>query len=180
MKTVFLVSLLGALTACGNNDATPAAPGKSDPDVVMHTDFDSLTGWLADPSTLTKEQAHSGQYSIKIDQNYEYSITYSTTLGQLSSTRPRALRLDAWAYLPSPQAAQVAFVIKQAGTREVLLGERLTLTDQVHDYGKWVKISQEYTLPPATNYSSTLDIFLGRATATGPAYLDDLQLTALH
>lgn len=147
----------------------------------MSADFDSLIGWIPDPSTVTQEKAHSGRYSLKVEPGHDFSLTYSAVLGQLSSTRIRGVKVDAWAYMPNKDAAaMLTFVVKDVAGGKDILNDYLKLPEQVKEYGKWVKVSKEITLPPATNYSSQIVVYLWRAGATGPAYIDDIQLTALR
>lgn len=175
MKNKVLLLPLLALAACGGSNQSP------DKNVLMHNDFESLAGWLPDASGLAKEQAHSGQYSIKVEQGREYSLTYTTALGQLSSTRLRGVRMEAWAYLPDQDAkARVGFLVKDPADGKVLLGEGLDVHEQVKSYGKWTKISKEFTLPATASYTSQLVIFLWGPGVTKPIYLDDIQLTALQ
>lgn len=176
MKKLFFALPLLALAACGKDNSTA-----ENPDVLMTADFDSLVGWIPDASTVTKEKAHSGAYSIKVDPSHEYSLTYTNSLGQLSSSRIRGVKLDAWAFMPNKDAtAKLGFLVKDATDGKVALGEGIELKDQVKEYGKWVKISKEINFPASANYSSQIVIFLWKAGSTGPAYVDDIQLTALH
>ncbi|WP_310396172.1 hypothetical protein [Hymenobacter sp.] len=176
MKNLFFALPMAALAACGNDDST--APSK---DAILTTDFESLVGWVPDPSTITKEKAHSGLYSLKVDQNHEFSLSYSVILGQLSSTRIRGIKMDAWAYMPNKEAtAKLGFILKEAAGGKDILGDGIELGSQVKEYGKWVKISKEVNFPASAGYSSQIVMFLWRAGSTGPAYVDDIQLTALR
>ena len=41
---------------------------------------------------------------------------------------------------------------------------------------KWVEISKEITLPATTTSTQDMKVFLWRANATSPAYIDDLRI----
>lgn len=148
----------------------------------MKSDFESLVGWIPDASTVAKDKAHSGQYSIKVDQNHEYGLGYTSLLGQLSSTRIRGVKLDAWVYLTDKDAvgSKLTFILKDAASGQELLGNRIELAEQVKDYGKWVKFSKEINFPTSANYTSQVLVYLWRGGASKPTYIDDIQLTALR
>ena len=142
----FLFALAGAtsLSACsGNNSA--AEPDK---DLLMHNDFETVAGWVADPTTLTQEQAHSGRYSLKVDKDHQYSLTYYSLLGQLSPTRIRGVRVDAWAYKPDKDTnVQLRIGLNDAAGGKLMMGDGIAYNNQVGEPSKWVKISKEHYLP---------------------------------
>ncbi|GAB3239440.1 hypothetical protein GCM10027346_32730 [Hymenobacter seoulensis] len=175
MKTLIYALPLAVLVACSTDSKRP------NPEVVMHNNFDSLVGWVPDASLLTKERAHSGQYSIKVDNGQDYSLTYTAPLGQLSETRLRGTRLEAWVFMTDKDAkARLGFLVKDPENKNVILNDGLDLREQVKESGEWVKISKDFTFPPTVNYTSSLVIFLWGPEIKRPIYLDDIQLTALR
>lgn len=145
----------------------------------MFSDIDGMVGWLPDPSVVPKGEAHSGSYSLRVDKTHEFSPGYTAILGQLSPTRPRGVKLEAWVYATDKNAAgKLEFVLKDATGTELLRDQ--THLEEVKDYGKWVLVSKEIVFPPATNYSSKIAIYVSRASATTPACVDDIKLTALR
>lgn len=174
-----LFALVGAvsLSAC-SSDNSSATLGK---DVLMHNDFESMVGWIPDPVALTRDKAHSGNYSIKVDQDHEYSMGYNYLLGQLSATRIRGVRLDAWAYAPDKNMnAQLRLALNDAVGGKPIMVDGIAYSEQVKDPNKWVKISKEFIFPPNANYSNQLVVYLWRGGGSGRAYVDDVQLTALR
>ncbi|TDN36584.1 hypothetical protein A8B98_07780 [Hymenobacter sp. UV11] len=152
-----------------------------DKDLLMHNDFETVAGWVADPATLTQEQAHSGRYSLKVDKDHQYSLTYYSLLGQLSPTRIRGVRVDAWAYEPNKDnSVQLRIGLNDAAGGKLMMGDGIAYNVQVGEPNKWVKISKEIVFPPNVNYSSQLVMYLWNAGGAGAGYLDDVQLTALH
>lgn len=175
----FLLVLAGAasLSACSGKNSL-AEPDK---DLLMHNDFETVAGWVADPATLTQEKAHSGRYSLKVDKDHPYSLTYYSLLGQLSPTRIRGVRVDAWAYKPDrDNSVQLRLGLNEAAGGKLMMGDGIAYTDQVKEPGKWVKISKEITFPPNATYSSQLVMYLWNEGGAGAGYLDDVQLTALR
>ncbi|GAB3635386.1 hypothetical protein GCM10027422_09760 [Hymenobacter arcticus] len=178
MKQLLLaLASAASLSACSSNNS--AAPlGK---DVLMHNDFESMAGWIPDPVALTRDKAHSGNYSIKVDQDHEYSMGYNYLLGQLSPTRLRGVRLDAWAYAPNKEVtAQLRLALNDAVGGKPIMVEGIDYSAATKDPGKWVKISKEFNFPASANYSNQLVVYLWRGGTSGTAYVDDVQITALR
>lgn len=175
MKKLFLALPLVALAACGGKDSAT-----SDKDVLMTSDIDGMVGWLSNPSDLPKGEAHSGSYSLRVDQNHEFSPGYTAILGQLSSTRLKGIKVEAWVYATDKNSAgKLEFVVRDAaGGKEIFRDQ--TILSEVKNYGKWELVTKEITLPPSANYLSQIVIYLSRAGATSPAYVDDFKLTAIR
>jgi hypothetical protein len=179
MKYLLLV-LAGVIstTACSSDNTVSSTSAK---DVLMRNDFESLVGWIPDPVALTKDQAHSGQYSLKVDQAHEYSSGYSYLLGLLSPTRIRGVRAEAWAYAPEHDCkAQLRVALNDAVGGNPIMVESIEYSSQVKSAGKWVKVSKDIIFPPTANYSSQLVVYLWRGDDHSKAYVDDVQLTALR
>jgi hypothetical protein len=176
MKKIFLALALATLAACGNDNPNPTLRGK---DVLMTSDIDSLTGWIADPNALKPGPAHSGKYALRVDQDHEFSPGYTAVLGQLTDTSIRGVRLEAWVYATdSNSSGKLEFVLREADGKEML--RDLTQLDEVKSFGKWVPISKEIIFPPKVNHTAQVVLYVSRADARTPAYVDDLKLTALR
>lgn len=147
---------------------------------MMSNDFETLHGWLPDPQnpTLTSEKAHSGKYSIKVDNTYEYSLTYATALGRLHNSRIKQIKIEAWVFVPSPKTPVVLVTaINQADVKaKPLVWEALDLNEAVKgQYGKWVKVTKDITVPAEATFNSSLSLYLWRnGGVSGPTFLDDI------
>jgi hypothetical protein len=177
-----LLALAGAatLSACSRDNAD--FPAKN---ALMHNDFESAAGWVADATSLSTEQAHSGKISLKVDPAHPYSLTYYSLLGKLSEVQIRGVHVEAWAYAPSHTASanvRLSIGLNDVAGGQMILGDGIPFSTQVTEDGKWVKVSKDFVFPPKANYTSQLVIYLwnGGGTGSGPAYLDDIQLTALE
>lgn len=177
MKYLLLVLTTAiGLSACSGDNAA-SAPDK---DVLMRNDFEELVGWIPDPVALTQEKAHSGRYSLKVDPAHEYSMGYNYLLGQLSPTRIQGIKVEAWAYAPEKDpTAQIRVAINNVAGGTPIMSEGIDFSSQVKEYGKWVKVSKEFVFPPSANYTSQLVVYLWRGSG-GKAFIDDVQLTAIH
>ena len=146
----------------------------------MTSDIDGLVGWLSDPNALVKGEAHSGDYSLRVDPTHEFSPGYTAILGRLSETRVAKIKLEAWTYATDKNSkAKLEFVVKDPTTNQEILRDQTKL-EEVKEFGKWVQITKEIAIPTTASYSSQVIIYVSRADATTPAYVDDLRLTALR
>ena len=171
-RTFFLLTLTG-LVACQKQDTV------ADTKVLMSSDIDSLVGWVAGPNTFSKGKAHSGKYSLGVDQSHEFSPNYAAMLGDVFSTRPRGVKLSAWVYATDEHSGgKLEFVLKDGTNGQEQFRKQFRLTE-VGGYGKWVRLEQEINFPKEVTYSSQIFMYVSRAESTTPAYVDDLQLTAL-
>lgn len=175
----FLLTLAGAasLTACSGNKADTVL----DKDVLMHNDFENMLGWVPDAALFTDEQAHSGRYSLQVNQDHEYSLAYNYLLGLLSPSRIRGVRVEAWVYMPERNSsAQIRVAVDGANKGETLMKEGIDLGAEVKDTGKWQKVSKEFTFPTNANYTSQLVIYLWRGGDKAKVFMDDVQVIALR
>lgn len=178
MKKSFLFSACAlALAACGGSE--PAID--SDPNVLMHTDFEGLDGWLPSDkaSTLTQEKAHSGNTSMKVDATHEYSLPFSEPLGLLHKSQPKKITVSAWTFVPDAQAAAslVVSVSDPAAPDKPLLWQAVILSKESKPYGEWKEVSQTIILPANVGPANKLSIYLWRTGGTSPVYADDIKVT---
>lgn len=152
-----------------------------DENTLMHTDFESLMGWLPDTQTalLGREQAHSGTYSLKVDPQHPYSLTYRAVLGTLHDTRIRKIRLSAWVFVPDAQAQATLVVTindRSEQPKDVFWNGTVLQEAVAGQYGRWVEISKELELPEEANSSHELTVYLWRTGGDNAVFLDDLTM----
>ena len=99
MKKVFFA--LGTLATLSFAGCGGKSDVETDPNLLVNNDFETIAGWLPEgPSaTLSRDKAHSGHYSIKVDAAHEYSLTYKAALGQLHDTRIKKINISAWTFV---------------------------------------------------------------------------------
>lgn len=179
MKKIFLFSacVLG-LAACGGS----GSDAESDPNVLMHTDFESLDGWLPGDQngSLTHEKAHSGKASMKVDATHEFSLSFSKPFGQLHESRPKKLKISAWTFVPDAQAMAsliVSISDPSAADGKPVLWEALELGKESKPYGEWKEVSKVITVPANVGPNNKLGIYLWRTGGNRPVYADDFKVT---
>lgn len=170
-SAIGVVLALVSSSAC-SHQTTEKTPIIAPDRVLFTTSFEDLDGWVAESPSLTKELARTGQYSIKVDQNTEFSLTYKNQLTRLSPKRFNKVRLTAWSRLTAPGAAALVFEITRDNQTTVFY-EKVDIQQD----DSWKQISSVLTLPPVLDPMDQVRIYLWRASATAPAYLDDMQLS---
>lgn len=175
MKYFLYGALALLLGACSQTNEKPA-------NQLTANDFESMDGWMGgtdgNPS-VTKEKAHSGVYSVKVDPAIEYSAGYGNPLSKLSSSRLGKLKLRGWVFVPSDKdAPQLVVQLQNPGEEKPLLWEGLDLHKeaQAKGFNKWIELDHDVVIPPAATAASLIRVYLWRANSPEPVYLDDLQL----
>ena len=166
-----------AATSCGADQATPAKG-----DVLVSTDFENLAGWMGTSpnSSLNREEAHSGPYSIKVDGSTEYSVSFSNTLGNQHDVRVRRVRVRAWVFVPSAEASGLLITqVGNGGGSKPLVWDAFDLVKAVAgNYDQWVEVNRVVDIPEATTAATGFGIYLWRNNPSSqPIYLDDLTVT---
>lgn len=177
MKKLLYALLPLALASCGG------ASTKTPANQLAFNSFDQLEGWTngapANPS-LTKDKAHSGDYSVKVAPGIDYSLGYNDQLGHLSAARVAKIRLHGWVFLPNDKAGVVLVTeVGNPGEPKPLNWDGLDLLKEAKDkssLNQWLEIDHTVDIAPAANYLSVMKVYLWRSSSSQPAYLDDLQI----
>ena len=165
------------LTAGCGDSSTP----EKDPNVLTSNDFEEVIGWVPAPPTLTREQAHSGFYSVKVDGANEFSMGYSLPLGKATMRKPHKIRISAWAYMTDDKSsARLGLQLMDPVAGKEVFGDGINLSEAVKTPRKWVEITKDIILPDATTSATEMRVFLWRSSATSPAYIDDLRIALVE
>lgn len=170
--------LLGLHLAACSSDKQPT--GSNQPQIS--NDFESTLGWAGNPDVVTKAQAHSGKYAIYVNDTREFSLTFDAPLSQIVDFRPRSLQLEAWAYLTDERSTgQLGVQIVNSATDNTeFFGDGIKLAEAARGRKKWVKVSKTIVLPDSIRPTQHLKVFLWRATAATPIYVDDITVRIME
>lgn len=174
----FLNALLisGLLVGCSHNEQTV-----DNKNILTFNDFESMAGWIPENATLTREIAHSGEYSIKVDADKEFSLGYYAELGQITPRKPKKIKLEAWAYIESDKSqAQMGMQITDPASGQNVFGDGIVLTDQIKEYRKWTAINKVIALPNDITPTNYIKVFLWRSYVPEAAYLDDVRVSVVE
>lgn len=175
--TFSAVAVTGLFLATGCGGSSSA----NDANLIAANDFEAVIGWMADPGTITREQAHSGRYSVKVDAQHEFGMGYSLPLGKATVRKPHKIRISGWAFMVDAKSvARLGLQLFDPTTGKEIFGDGINYNEAVKDYRKWVEISKDVTLPESTASTTEMRVFLWRGSATTPAYIDDLRITLVE
>ena len=177
-KIVPFLGLIGTiLSACSGSESSSSDSAK----LITSNDFESVDGWMPSTPALTRDQAHSGKYSTKVDVNNEFSVSYFSVLGRMSPSRLRKVKVEAWVYLVSGKSqARLGMQIVDPATGKEVFGDGINLADKVKSYKKWVEVEKEFALLEYVAADQVMKLFLWRASASDAAYLDDISLSIVE
>lgn len=177
MRTKKWLGLLlpAALAGCSH----PTAPAATNQ--LASNDFENVNGWIGDmpAASLTREQAHSGVYSVSVRPGVDFSLGYNNALRLLAPEWPAKLTISAWVLLPTEQSMpKLVTELKPAtGKGPNIFWEALDLAPAVNVYGKWRRVEKTIVLPETATADTRLLVYLWRSESKEPAYLDDLQIS---
>lgn len=176
MRFAPVLLLAGLLAGC-TSGPSPAAVDAT----LAFNDFENVDGWLTGSpyqATLSRDQAHSGKFSSRIDADHEYSLGYKNTLSLLAPDFPAKLTIGAWVLVPDGQAkARLVVEIKapdQSGSGQ--LWEGLDLSTAVRVFNKWQYVEQTITVPATAGPQSTIQTYVWRDQSKVPVYVDDIRI----
>jgi len=163
------------LSSCGDSAPT------DDANLIGFNNYESVMGWMDAPGSLTRERAHSGHYSVKVDGSNEYAMGYMLPLGKATPRKPHKIRISGWAFMSDANSkAKMALQIADATNGQQKFSDDIAFVDQVKTPGKWVEISKDVTIPDNATSADMLKVFMWRADATSPAFLDDLSISLVE
>ena len=161
-----------ALPGCGSDK-----PATDDPNSIAFNDYESVMGWQPDANAVTREQAHSGKYSVVVNGGKEFAMGYTLPIGKATARRPHTLEIKGWAFMTDAKStARLGLLVREPGTNKEIYGDGIDFKDAVKESKKWVEISKQITLPATISSNQELCVFLWRGNAGSPAYLDDLSI----
>jgi hypothetical protein len=150
----------------------------TDPNQISFNDFESMVGWAPNVESLSREQAHSGKYSVKVGPGTLFGVGYSTQLNKVFDHKPHKIRISGWGYMTdSRSGARLGFQVFDLAQNKEVYGDGVDFNDAVKTPGKWVEIEKVITLPPAVTGEQQMRVFLYGAGAGSPAYIDDMRIS---
>jgi uncharacterized lipoprotein len=179
MRLVSRFSVLSALVCAGLAGCSESKTEAIPENLISRNDFESLEGWAPANPSLTTAKAHSGRYSVKVDNGVEYSVSYISPLGKVSPTRLQKLEVSAWV-LPTGKESNANLVVEvknPANDAQKIFWESLETGKEAKEANKWTEVKKTFTLPANVEPTHELRVYLWRAGATQPLFLDDITIS---
>lgn len=164
-------ALLLTLGAC-SSETEPAVPAGR----ITFNNFEAVDGWVPATPSLTKEKAHSGHYSVKVQPGIDYALGYGNQLGAVSPTKFQKITIKGWALRSGPKASAAVVVQILDANNQGAFYQAVSLPEAVQATNRWTAFSKEFTLPTNLTPAHYLKVYLWKASAEQPTFLDDLEI----
>lgn len=175
----FALPLLTCATlfaGCGGNQAVT-----DDVNLIGFNDYESVLGWQPDANAVTRDHAHSGKYAIMVGPGKDYALGYGLPIGKATSRKPRKIGISAWGYMSDAKSvARLNLQLYNPATGKEAFSDGIDFSSAIKTPKKWMEISKEVTLPENIDSNLELRVYLWRANAETPAYLDDMRITLVE
>ena len=163
-----LIVVMVVFAACSGNKSKEREPGT----ILVASDLENVE-WM-NLNTLSKDKAHSGKFSSKLDSLTEYGFGFSNTFNNLSDTLPLSVDVSVWLYYPQLKTNGVLVLsIDSIGTN--IFWKGVPLGDSIKTANQWQEIKVTFELPKKIMPSDQLRIYVLNPEKR-LFYMDDLSL----
>lgn len=169
-----LVSLALLSASCsGQSEATE--PGK----VAAHNDFESVLGWGGNTdASISTEQAHSGNHSVRVGPQHEFGLTYIQSLGKMTLAKAKAVTISGWVWVPGPKnPATLVLEITHSAERNTPVFYGSLPVASAAGTRSWQHVSQTLQLPDSVQVTNQVKFYLWSSGSPENVYADDLSLS---
>jgi hypothetical protein len=163
-----LLVVMVVFAACSGNKSAEREPGS----ILVKSDLENLA-WI-NQNTLSKDVAHSGMFSSKLDSLTEFSYGYSSTFNNLSDTLPVSVDVSVWIYY-SQLKINSSLVISIDSVSKNIFWKGVPLADSIKAANQWQEIKVTFELPKKIMPTDNLKIYVLNAEKRN-FYMDDLSL----
>jgi Carbohydrate binding domain len=179
MRLLPRFSVCSALMCIGLAGCSDSKTEDTPENLISRNDFESLEGWAPTNPSLTTVKAHSGRYSVKVDSGVEYGISYISPLSKASPTRLQKVQVSAWVMRMGKDAnANLVVEVKNpANDAQKIFWESLEIGKETKAVNEWTEVKKTFTLPATIEAAHELRVYLWRAGATQPVFLDDVVIS---
>ena len=179
MRLLPFLSILTAAACAGLVSCSDSKTEVLPENVIAHNDLESAEGWAPANPSLTTAKAHSGRYSMRVDNGTEYGVGYGALLAKVSPTRLKKLELSAWVLLTGKETeAKLVIEVKNpADDSQKVFWDAIILGDEVKELNKWTEVKKTFTMPENIAPTHELRFYLWRGGSSQPVFVDDVTLT---
>jgi hypothetical protein len=165
-KFLFLIAVTLIFAACKNNNSENALGTK-----VFQSSLDEQS--YMNMQTFSKEVAHSGKISSKIDSLNPYSFGFNNSFASISDTIPVRVDVSFWAYTTKPGInANLVFTIDSVN--KGLYWEGVKLHDSIKVANQWKEIKASFKIPKKVLPTDIVKIYVW-SMDPAKCYIDDMK-----
>jgi len=165
-KILLLITIALIFVACKNNKSENAQGTK-----VFQSNLDEQS--YMNMHTFSKEVAHSGKISSKIDSLNPYSFGFNNSFSSISDTIPLSVDVSFWAYTTKPgMNANLVFTIDSVN--KGLYWEGVKLHDSIKVANQWKEIKAQFKIPKKAIPTDIIKIYVWSIDPAA-CYIDDMK-----
>jgi hypothetical protein len=165
---ILLVVMVMFVSCSEKNKPVEHEPGT----ILVANDLENMA-WI-NLQTLSKDVAHSGRFSSRLDSLTEFSFGYSNTFSNLSDTLPFSVDVSLWIYYPELKINS-SLVISIDSVNKNIFWKGIPLIDSIKTANQWQKINVTFELPKKIMPTDQLRIYVLN-NEKRKFYMDDLSL----
>jgi len=167
---VVLSCIIILFSACSGNKKDN---DKNRPGVVVFSNNLETSGWI-NQHTLTKEAAHSGKFSSRVDSVSQYSFGFADCFSNISDTLPEKVDVDFW-ILCSQKEIKSNLVVSIDSIGKNIFWYGIDLKDSVQTPNQWKELKTTINLPANIMMTDKISIYVW-SNDKRPFYIDDLKV----
>ncbi|HOY30605.1 MAG TPA: hypothetical protein PKW80_01880 [Bacteroidales bacterium] len=132
------------------------------------------TGWI-NQTTLTRETAHSGKFSSRVDSVQQYSFGFRDFFKNINDTLPEKVDVSFWILYPQKDIKST-MVISIDSVEKNIFWQGTDLKDSVQVPNQWKEIKTTIELPENIMQTDRIAIYIW-GTDKKSFYIDDMKVT---
>lgn len=169
LAVILCVAILFVACSGNNEDKKENSTGAAS----FSNDLESA-GWM-NQQTLTKETAHSGKFSSRIDSVFQYSFGFADLFKNISETLPEKVDIDFWMLYPQT-GIKTNLVVSIDSLGKNIFWSGLELKDSIKTPNQWQEIKATVNLPANIMATDKIAVYIWNNDKKS-AYIDDLKVT---
>jgi hypothetical protein len=166
---LFLVIIV-VFSACSGNKSNN---GSSEPGSKLISSNLENVSWI-NQNTLSKEFAHSGRFSSKVDTVFPYSFGFSGTFNMMSDTLPVSVDVSVWIFYPQLKINS-SVVLSIDSVNKNIFWKGIPIKDSIKTINQWQEIKTTFEIPKKILPTDNIKIYVWNIDKR-TFYMDDLSI----
>jgi hypothetical protein len=166
---VLLIMVMVVFAACSGNKQN----GEGEPGSILISSDLEHQGWM-NQNTLTKEVAHSGMFSGRLDSLNQFSYGFSNSFNNLSDTLPTSVDVSVWIFYPQLKIGS-SIVISIDSVGKNIFWKGIPINDSIKAANQWQEIKTTFEIPKKIMPTDNVKIYVW-STDKRTFFMDDMKL----
>ena len=141
--------------------------------LIYYNDCESIKGWTT--VTLSKEHAHSGVYSNKVDTIHPYGLVLRQTFKDISPEKISVINASMWVYItPGSKGELVLEIRNHEGTIIHWASKKFDTSTVVPN--NWKLVSTKFVIKDSINKADNVVAVYPWSTGKSDLFADDVKI----